>query len=172
MFPPRLGHNVGKQSARAQSEQGDRDRQKREMVIEDHRKDARERQLQDQGRKRGERHAQIELRPFGLAGFSGRTNARQYLMLKDRAGLHRRKPATRAAHQTLDYSGAWRPILLPCSFRRSDGAARLRGVRPYAVALSTSWPREAPAHPDCPPWRAAAAPTKSPANRITMEPTI
>ncbi len=65
------GDHVGKQPARAQPEQCNRDREKREMVIENHRKDARERQLQDQRGKGGERDAQIELRPLGLAGFSG-----------------------------------------------------------------------------------------------------
>ena len=65
------GDHIGKQAARAQPEQCNRDCKKREMVIEDYRKDARERQLQDQCRKRGERDAQIELRPLGLAGFIG-----------------------------------------------------------------------------------------------------
>ncbi len=96
------GDHVGKQPAGAQPEQRNRDRQKREMVVEDHRKDARERQLQNQRRKRGERHAQIELGPLGLAGFSGRTDARQYLMVKDRvrqiAETARLKPADRRAN--------------------------------------------------------------------------
>ena len=47
MFPPRLGHNVGKQAAGAQPEQCNRDGEKREMVVKDHGEDARERKLQN-----------------------------------------------------------------------------------------------------------------------------
>ena len=66
-----IGHNIGKQAARAQSEQGDRDGEKREVVEENHRENPRERQLQNQRRKRGKRDAQIELRPLRFDGFSG-----------------------------------------------------------------------------------------------------
>ena len=48
---------------RAEAEEGNRNRQKREVVVEYDRENPRKRQLQDQGGERREPESQIELRP-------------------------------------------------------------------------------------------------------------
>ena len=55
--------DVGEHATRAQTEQGNRDRQKGEVVVKDDRKNAGERQLQNQRGERREAEPEIELRP-------------------------------------------------------------------------------------------------------------
>ena len=87
-FP--VGDHVGEHAAGAQSEQRDRDRQEREVVIENDRKDAGERKFEQQRRQRSQGHAQVELRPvqsWGLAGETFGDNRLSY----DSAGLEIRE---------------------------------------------------------------------------------
>ena len=54
---------VRQHSARAQAEERDGNGKKREMVVENDGKDARQRQFENQRRERGERDADVNLRP-------------------------------------------------------------------------------------------------------------
>ena len=69
-------HHVGKHAARAQSEERDRNRQEREVVIKHHRENARERQLQDQRGERGDAQAQIQLVPAHVVVDAGGCGSR------------------------------------------------------------------------------------------------
>ena len=60
------------------SEQRDGDRQKREVIVEDHREEPREGKFQNECRQRRETQSQVELRPAdGFRACGGRANSRQ-----------------------------------------------------------------------------------------------
>ena len=63
------GHDVGKDAAQPEAEERDGDGQEGEVVVEDHRKNARQGELQQQGRHGGESDAEIDLTPLAGIGF-------------------------------------------------------------------------------------------------------
>ncbi len=67
----RLRDHIREQSARAESEQGDRNCEKSKVIVKDDGEDASERQLEQERGQGGKRHAQIKLRPSIFAGKAG-----------------------------------------------------------------------------------------------------
>src|ERR1039458_9393374 len=65
------GHHVGEHAAQAESEERDGDGEEGEVVVENHREDARQGEFQQQGRHGGESDAQVDLTPLGRVWFHG-----------------------------------------------------------------------------------------------------
>ena len=62
------GDDIRKNTASAETEERNGDRQKREVVEVDHRKYAGERELEHEGGKRGGGNPEVDLRPMPAAG--------------------------------------------------------------------------------------------------------